>query len=125
MVRPFLRADLIAPLFSPRDAIAEKARTAKTHRRLNQKRNPRKTARRMRERYDTDSYRRAIQRGSKLAGVSQWHPHQLRHNYATRVRKEYGIETARILLGHRSMVTTEVYAEADRTKAREIVAKIG
>ena len=57
--------------------------------------------------------------------IPRWHPHQLRHNYATRVRREYGIETARILLGHRSMAVTEVYAETDRSTAREIVAKIG
>lgn len=64
-------------------------------------------------------------RGCVRASVPHWFPHQLRHNFATRVRKEYGIEVARILLGHRSAAITEVYAEVDRTKAMSVVAKIG
>ena len=37
----------------------------------------------------------------------------------------YGIEAARIILGHASAVTSEIYAEIDREKAREIMRKIG
>jgi integrase len=56
----------------------------------------------------------------------RWHPHQLRHNYATNVRREYGLEAAQILLGHSSAVITDaVYAERDMAKAQEIAAKIG
>ncbi|HSQ58640.1 MAG TPA: tyrosine-type recombinase/integrase, partial [Gemmata sp.] len=29
----------------------------------------------------------------------RWHPYQLRHSYATRVRKEHGLEAAQVLLG--------------------------
>jgi integrase len=54
-----------------------------------------------------------------------WHPNQLRHNAATRLRKEHGIELARIVLGHATAFTTEIYAEADRAHAMEIVAKVG
>lgn len=54
-----------------------------------------------------------------------WHPHQLRHNAATFLRKEFGIDTARIILGHRSAVITEVYAELDQQKAMEAVVKVG
>jgi integrase len=54
-----------------------------------------------------------------------WTPHQLRHAAGTAIRKEYGIESARIILGHSTAFTTEVYAEADRLKAQEIVATIG
>ena len=58
--------------------------------------------------------------------VPRWHPHQLRHNYATNVRREYGLEAAQILLGHSSaLITDAVYAERDMTKAMEIAAKIG
>lgn len=39
-----------------------------------------------------------------------WHPHQLRHNAATYLRKEFGLETARIILGQRSAAITEIYA---------------
>ena len=54
-----------------------------------------------------------------------WHPHQLRHNAATFLRKEFGLETARIILGHRSAVVTEVYAELDQQKALEAIVKVG
>lgn len=54
-----------------------------------------------------------------------WHPHQLRHNAATFLRKEFGLETARIILGHRSAVITEVYAEMDQQKALEAIVRVG
>ena len=54
-----------------------------------------------------------------------WHPHQLRHNAATFLRKEFGLETARIILGHRSAAITEVYAEIDQQKAMEAIVRVG
>ena len=148
IIRPFLRSDLEASLFSPADAEVDRRATMHAKRETpiscgnrpgtNRKRKP---TRPPKERYTPDSYRRAIARACELADrdakkqqglppdseriVPRWHPHQLRHNYATMVRREFGIETARILLGHRSVVTTEIYAEADRAKACEVVAKIG
>src|SRR5262249_40087476 len=77
------------------------------------------------EQYDTDSYRRAIARGCKRAGVPRWHPHQLRHNAGTRLRREFGLDVARAVLGHSSAVVTEVDAELDQAKAAEAMAKIG
>jgi integrase len=79
---------------------------------------------------------KAIKRAFRPAGMSDsefktwkpvqhWHPHQLRHNAATFLRKEFGIETARIILGHRSAVITEVYAELDQQKAMDAVVRIG
>ena len=38
---------------------------------------------------------------------------------------EYGLEVARVLLGHKHAAITEVYAEADVQKAVEVVGKIG
>ena len=55
----------------------------------------------------------------------RWHPHQLRHNAATRLRKEFGIEAARVVLGHSSAAVTEVYAEIDTLKAAEIMVQVG
>jgi integrase len=49
----------------------------------------------------------------------------LRHAAATRIRAEYGIEAARIILGHSSAVTSEIYAEIDREKAKQIAAHLG
>jgi integrase len=54
-----------------------------------------------------------------------WHPHQLRHNAATHLRREYGIETARVILGHRSPRMTEIYAELDHAKAQQVMQTIG
>ena len=61
-----------------------------------------------------------------VKGVApKWHPHQLRHNAATRLRREFGLDVARAVLGHSSPVVTEVYAELDQAKAAEAMAKIG
>ncbi len=54
-----------------------------------------------------------------------WSPNQLRHNFATRARREFGIEAARVTLGHSSAVTSEIYAERDLDAARVVVARIG
>jgi integrase len=57
--------------------------------------------------------------------AQRWHPHQLRHTAATMIRKEHGVELARIILGHASAFTTEIYAEADRRQAQDVMGKIG
>lgn len=56
----------------------------------------------------------------------RFHPHQLRHNAATEIRRQFGLEAAQVMLGHSSAVVTEaVYAERDASKAAEIARKIG
>lgn len=55
----------------------------------------------------------------------RWHPHQLRHLAATRLRREFGIEAAKLTLGHKSAGITEVYAERDLKAAQAIAAKVG
>ncbi len=131
ILKPYLKSDTQAYLFSPieameqrrvQDRLNRKTRVQPSQLKRKPKRKPKRTPN---EHYTTDSYRRAIHRACELADIPKWSPHRLRHNYATMVRKEYGIETARILLGHRSAFTTEIYAEIDREKARAIVAKIG
>ena len=54
-----------------------------------------------------------------------WHPHQLRHNAATELRKQFGVEAARLVLGHRSAAGTEIYAEVDKARALEVIAEVG
>ena len=54
-----------------------------------------------------------------------WHPHRLRHSAATSIRKEYGLESSKLILGHKSMDTTQIYAEADQEKAREVIRRVG
>ena len=77
------------------------------------------------ERYTAGSVRQAIHRACKKAGVDAWHTHQLRHNAATFLRKEFGIEAARVVLGHASSAVTEVYAELDLTRAADIMSQVG
>lgn len=55
----------------------------------------------------------------------RWHPNQLRHLAATLLRKEFGIELARIILGHSTAFTTDIYAEADRVQAMEVIGQVG
>ena len=147
IVRPLLKADVKAHLFDPRDVVEEfnaKKRenratpmTPSQSQRL-RKRNPKRAPK---EHYTNESYRRAIARACRKADaaarkqhpnakpdealVPAWHPHQLRHNAATRLRKEFGIEAARVVLGHRSSAVTELYAELDATKASTIMEQVG
>jgi len=56
----------------------------------------------------------------------RWHPHQLRHNAATRIRREFGLEAAQLVLGHSSAAITDaVYAERDSTKVVQAMRRLG
>lgn len=123
VVKPWLRTDLDGFLFQPREAMAEiraewrKARQTPltpSQRARKPKAKPRKTAG---VRYDSRAYAHAVAKACIKAGVEHWHPHQLRHSAATQLRKEFGLDTARIILGHRSPGVTARYAEADASKA--------
>jgi integrase len=131
VLRPWLGEDPTAYLFSPAAAVAARnaARrrvrtTAMTPSQAGRKpkRDPKRPPR---SRYDKNAYGQAIMRACKKAGVPHWHPNQLRHNAATRVRQRHGIEAARQVLGHRSAAVTEIYAEADLKRVVEIMAEIG
>lgn len=75
--------------------------------------------------YTVAAYRRAIDRGCDKAGITHWHPHQLRHTAATELRKQYGVEVARAVLGHAHLAATEIYAEVDQQVASRIAAERG
>jgi integrase len=77
------------------------------------------------ERYTVYSYRQAIRKACHRAKVPVWHPHQLRHNAATNLREEYGIEMARIILGQKHPSATEISAQADKEQAVAVIVKIG
>ncbi len=93
------------------------------------------------ERYSTGTYGRAIAygclqafpapKGMKGEALKQWNrehhwsPNQLRHAFATMVRRERGLEDAQILLGHAKADVTQVYAERDEQRAIETIRKIG
>jgi integrase len=76
-------------------------------------------------RYTTYSLRKAVVTACKKIGVPTWFPHQLRHAVATRLRREFGLEAARTVLGHASASVTERYAAQDRDQARTVMDKVG
>lgn len=129
------RAGLTGPLFSPRDVYAERAECGTVHRRPNQAGNPRKSDRTVGEFYEskgiTHAIRRAVEHANKsraargLAPMPRWHVHQIRHSFATRVRREHGAELARVALGHSDMAATMIYAEADMQAAASIMLSMG
>jgi integrase len=130
ILKPWLRTELGAYLFQPCESIAERRANMRANRKSRvqpsqQCREKAMPKRRPGERYRPDSYRWAIAKACEKAGVDAWHPHQLRHSAATRLRREFGLDVARAVLGHSSPVVTEVYAELDQAKAQEAMGKIG
>jgi integrase len=130
ILRPFLKTDLYAFIFDPREAMA-KLRTEQRKKRKSpvqpsqidrRRRHPKK---KLRDRYYPKTYAKAIARGCEKAGVPHFHPHQLRHNKATEIRREAGLDAARAVLGHRGPAVTELYAELDMGKAIEVMSKLG
>jgi integrase len=131
VLRPWLRPDLTAFLFSPREAMEERSAVRRRNRQTpltpsqRDRKRKAKPKRSPRDSYDTRSYYHAIRYGCDRAGVPTWHPNQLRHNAATRLRKEFGLDTARAVLGHSSPIVTEVYAELDGAKAAKAMERVG
>lgn len=68
------------------------------------------------ERYTVSSYRRAISRGCTRAKVTKWSPNQLRHNGASAIANATSLEVACEQLGHKSIKTTMIYVEPDRSR---------
>jgi integrase len=75
--------------------------------------------------YSSQSYGRAVSRACKAAGVTHWHPHQIRHAFATRVRETHGLDAAQAVLGHATARVTEIYAERSTGLARKVSNEIG
>lgn len=71
----------------------------------------------------TDDQKRELK---EWRDAHHWHPYQLRHNAATALRREFGLEAAQLILGHASaQITDAVYADRDQEKILKIVQKIG
>ena len=77
------------------------------------------------EAFTAGTYGRAILEHNKANGITHWMPNQLRHAAATRLVKEFGWESARLILGHKSFNITAIYAEESIEKTSEIIGKIG
>lgn len=70
-------------------------------------------------------YGRAIKEHNKANKIKHWMPNQIRHAAATMLVKEFGWQAARLILGHRTFDTTQIYAEETFEKIAEIIGKIG
>ena len=73
--------------------------------------------------YRRQSLTRAIIRACQTAGIEPWKLGQIRHAFATRIREEFGIETAQILLGHARLEMTNHYSCEAIAPAIEAVRK--
>jgi integrase len=125
ILQPWMARKPDVYLFSPREAYEHAlARQTKRPQATGRKREYR-YARMLRDHYDDETYCQAVERACARAGIPRWTPGQLRHNAATRIRRKYGLEAARLVLGHRSASTTEIYAEKDMTEAVRIVKDLG
>jgi len=55
----------------------------------------------------------------------RWAPNQIRHATGTDVRSKFGPDAAQVILGHKHVKTTEIYALADREKAANVAREVG
>jgi integrase len=75
--------------------------------------------------FDRLSYSKAVAKACKRHGIPHWHPNQLRHTAATKVREQFGLEAAQVILGHSRADVTQVYAERNTAAGLDVMGKIG
>jgi len=83
------------------------------------------------KRWETRAEWKARLGPEKWAQLESWikshrfHPHQVRHTVATKLRKLYNLETAGVVLGQKSLAVTQGYAEQNRDLGRKVAMEIG
>jgi integrase len=130
ILRPWLRLDVEAFLFQPAEAEAERKAEMRRNRKSKvppsqQDRSKPHPKKRPGERFDTRAYAHSIARGCRKAAVPVWAPNRLRHLAASKIRREFGLDAAQVVLGHASPDVTLVYAEVDDRRAEEVMLRIG
>ncbi len=138
IIRRCLTTDLQAFLFSPVKCMEERKITLRLARKSKVQpsqfdRSKAKPKRKPGERYTTLSYGRtiaeAIKRHNKgkpeAEQIPHWHPHQLRHTRALELKREFGLDVARAVLGHKSPVIAEHYATLDIAAGVAAMARVG
>ena len=136
VLKPWLRLDPEGSIFSPTESERQRANRRRRERKSRvqpsqqlraelQAGRAEARARAPGEVYTVAAYRRAVDRACVEAKVTSWAPSRLRHNAAERIRREYGLETARCLLGHSDIRTTQYYSSMDEAKAAEAAARLG
>jgi integrase len=130
VIQEFLRPDPSEYLFRPCDAVAEHharraaaRRTRRTPSELKRlKPSPGASAGAP---YSRRSYRQAVVRACRKAGVPTWSPLGLRHGRATQIRAAYSLEVVQCVLGHARADTSEIYAARNELLAARVMAEIG
>jgi len=129
ILAPWLDRPADLPCFSPSEAEANRKAAMRAARKSKVQpsqvdRSKQGATRKPGAAYDVASYRRVIVRACQKLSVEPWNPNQLRHTFATRARKEFGLDAAQVALGHEHADVTQVYAEADLQAIREIATKL-
>lgn len=93
ILQPLLRHDLDSPIFI--------------------------TTRRKGKAYKPGCYRQQVERACDRAGIPRWSVNRLRHTAGTVTRRAGGLSMAQPLLGHKTVASTQHYAEVELAKAVE------
>ena len=130
LLKPFFTETAEDYLFSPARAMAERRAEQRAARKSKVPPSQRDRAKRKPKkqpgmRYTHRSYDQAVRLACKKAAVPHWHPNQLRHTFATTVRKQFGLEAAQVGLGHSKADVTQIYAEANLELASKVAREIG
>ncbi len=151
ILEPWLRTNMKEYLFSPAEAELARNAARRENRQTPQWASHDPELRRRRrgqkrrtyaETYNKDTYRRAVQRAYIEAmeaeflennpgeefdakSIKLWTPHQIRHSFGTRARKQFEPDFVRGALGHSTVNVTLDYAEQDIQKAADVAKKIG
>ena len=120
--------------FSPVRAMSEyleARRVARVTPFYGQKKNAPRVPRVLGERWTTDAYTKTIRAACEKAGITPWGSNRLRHTFGTEVRRAFGLEAARAVLGHTEggcitdMYTFDAVADEMVRKATPAVEALG
>ena len=74
--------------------------------------------------YTISAFCTAVKRGCKRAGVTRFTPRDLRRTAATRIKSQLSAEAAKLILGHVSTDTTDIYLLEEVQEAMEVAKKL-
>lgn len=147
LLQPFLDRAADSYCFSPQEAMAWRyenqpvygdhqrktplypSETRRRERIKADRRRKKKRVRAKRDRYDTTTYRRAIEYAIKRArkenvAVDDWAPNQLRHSIATEISRDISHQAATRYLGHRHLKTSATYIAVQTSEVVEVARKL-